>query len=310
MNTTENNLNTPNTDQEIYIPLTFLEKHNISPVIFAILSVGILFVLYQGIGGILTLLLVGMKFDESNVNQIRLMTILGQIFLLLIPTLLFSKMVTHKISDYLKFNKAGFLLYIFTIIGIFSLQQILQVYLYLQDMIPVPEGLKQLLKQLKETIESSYNLVAGAKNFGELIYVIIVVAFIPAIVEETVFRGYLQSTLEKSLYPIKSIITGGIIFSLFHLNPINFIPLVIMGIYLGFLYYQSNSLFIPIVAHFFNNLIAVISIYLGHKEETLIGIQEDNISIELLFLNFVFFSIVFLLSVYYFIKASNLKQQN
>lgn len=309
MNTTENNSITPDTEQEIYIPHTFLEKYNISPLLFSILAVSILFVLYQGVGGILTFLLVGMKLDESNVNQIRLLTIFGQIFLLLVPTLLFSRMVSHNITSYLKINKAGFLLYFFTIISIFSLQQILQVYLYFQEMIPVPEGLKQQLKQLKDTIESAYKLVAEAKNFEELVYVVIAVAFIPAIVEETVFRGFLQNTLEKSLYPVKSIVIGGIIFSLFHLNPINFIPLLLMGIYLGFLYYQSNSLFIPIVAHFFNNLIAVISIYLGHEEETLIGIQDENVSITYLFLNFVFFSIIFLFSMYYFIRASNLTQK-
>lgn len=310
MNINENNLNIPESDQKIYVSLTFLEKHNISPLLFAMLSVGILLVLYQGVGGIITLILVGMKFDESNVNQIRLLTIFGQIFLLLVPALLFSRMASNNVSSYLKLNRASLLLYFFTIIGIFSLQQILQVYLYFQEMIPMPEGIKQLLRQLKETIESSYKLVAGAKNFKELMYVILAVAFIPAIVEETVFRGFLQNTLEKSLYPIKSIIIGGIIFGLFHLNPVNFIPLILIGIYLGFLYYKSNSLFIPIVAHFFNNLIAIISIYLGHEDETLIGIQGDDVSVAFLLLNFVFFSIIFLFSLHYFIKAANLTQKN
>lgn len=310
MNITENNSNITYNEQENHPYLTFIEKHNISPLAFAILSVGILFVLYQGVGGILTFVLFGMNFNENNVNLIRLMTIFGQIFLLLIPSILFSRMVSHKISDFLKINRASFFLYFFTILGIFSLQQILQVYLYFQEMIPVPESFKQILKQLKETIESSYKLVAGAKNFGELLYVIFAVAFVPAIVEETVFRGYLQSTLEKSLNPVKSIIIGGIIFSIFHLNPINIIPLILMGTYLGFLYYKSNSLFIPVIAHFFNNLIAVVSIYLGHEEETLIGVQENNISVIFLLLNFVFFGFIFIFSLYYFIKASNLNKNN
>lgn len=304
--TNSDNLNIENDKQEASLPLTFIERHNISPVFFALLAISILFVMYQGIGGIITLLFVGFKFDETNVGLIRLITIFGQIILLLIPALIFSKFVTHKVSSYLKVNGARVLLYFLTIVGIFSLQQILQVYLYFQEMIPLPDNLQQLLQKLKDSIESSYKLVAGAKNFPELLVVMFTVALVPSIVEETVFRGFLQNTLEKSLNPIKSIIISSLIFGVFHLNPINLIPLFIMGIYLGFIYYQSNSLIIPILAHFCNNIFAVISIYFDQENETLIGIQENNVSSGLLLMNFAFFGFIFLFSLYYFIKISNL----
>ncbi len=301
--------NNQNEREEISSQLTFIERNNISPIFFAFLIISGLFVLYQGIGGIVTLIFVGFNFDETNVNLIRLLTIAGQIFLLLIPTLFFSKLVTHKVSEYLKINGANVLLYILTIVGIFSLQQILQVYLYFQDMIPLPDTLQETFKKLKESIESSYKLVAGAKDSKELLIVILSVVLVPSIVEETVFRGFFQSTIEKSLNPTKSIIISSIIFGVFHLNPINLIPLIIIGIYLGFIYYQSNSLIIPILAHFCNNIFAVISIYLGSEDETLIGIQENNISTGLLLMNFAFFGIIFLFSLYYFIKLSNLNSK-
>lgn len=112
--------NNQNEREEISSQLTFIERNNISPIFFAFLIISGLFVLYQGIGGIVTLIFVGFNFDETNVNLIRLLTIAGQIFLLLIPTLFFSKLVTHKVSEYLKINGANVLLYILTIVGIFS----------------------------------------------------------------------------------------------------------------------------------------------------------------------------------------------
>lgn len=287
--------------------LTLLEKYKISPVLFSVLSLIFIFFAYQGIGGILTYFLVGLDIDESKVDTIRILTAGGEIFLLLIPTLILARVISNRLVEFLKINSTKITLIILSLIGIFSLQQVLQVYIYFQDMIPIPKSLEPIIKTLKETIERSYKLIITARDFKELVCVTFVAAIIPALAEETVFRGFFQSALEKKYSPIKSVLISGIVFSLFHLNPINFIPLAILGIYLSFIFYQSNSLVIPVAAHFFNNFLAVVALYLGLGEETLINVNSDNVSISMLLLNLFFFGIVFLFSLYLFIRVSNIK---
>ncbi|MDI6779749.1 MAG: CPBP family intramembrane metalloprotease [Bacteroidota bacterium] len=285
--------------------MTFLERYNISPVLFAFISLVTLFVTYQIVGSLVAVLLFGIKINPENVTGYRILTAFSQIIFLLIPTLLLTKLASSHVWEFLRYKRTSLLQIIIPFVGIFSLQQILQVYLAAQEMIPVPESLKPFLDQMKRMIEESYRLIAGSADFPELVFVIIVIALVPAFAEETLFRGMVQRSLENSLNPKKAIILTGVIFGLFHLNPVTFIPLSIIGFYLGFLAFKSQSIFVPVSAHFFNNLLAVITIHLNYGDDELITGKPSEMPLELLLITFVTFSLVFVLSIYYFIRVSN-----
>ncbi len=285
--------------------MTFLERHNISPVLFTFITLVTLFVTYQIVGSLAAVLLFGIKINPDNVTGYRILTAFSQIIFLLIPTLLLTKLVSSHIWEFLRYKRTSLLQIIISFIGIFSLQQILQVYLAAQELIPVPELFKPFLDQMKQMIEESYRLIAGSADFPELIFVIVVIALIPAFAEETLFRGMVQRTFEHSLNPKKAIIFTGIIFGLFHLNPITLIPLSIIGFYLGFLAFKSQSIFVPVSAHFFNNLLAVLAIHLNYGDDELITGKPAEMPFELLLITFITFSLVFVLSIYYFIRLTD-----
>lgn len=286
--------------------MNFLERHNISPVMFAFISLVILFITYQIIGGALAYLFFQGQINEQTVNGIRWLTVFSQIIFLLVPTILLTKLVSSDIRDYLRFKSTSLIQIILAMFGMFALGQMLQVYLTVQEMIPLPENIQPFVETIKKSIEQLYRQVAGASNFQELFFVLFVIAIIPAFAEEFLFRGLVQRSLERGLTPLKGVILTGIIFGAFHLNPFTFVPLAIIGIYLGFLVLKSNSLMVPIAAHFFNNAIAVFAIYLKYDDEALITGKPSEMSPEILLLSFVFFSLVFFTVMYYFIRASNL----
>ncbi len=298
MNSQEINYETP--------PTTFLERHNISPVTFSFVSLIILFTTYQIIGGVLSYIFFNGQINEQTVNGVRWLTVFGQIAFLLLPTILLTKLVSTNIFDYLRFKSTSLIQIILAMFGMFALGQMLQVYLVVQEMIPLPESIQPFVESIKNSIEQLYKQVAGASNIQELFFVLFVVAIVPAFAEEFLFRGLVQRSLERGLTPIKGIILTGIIFGAFHLNPFTFVPLAIIGIYLGFLVLKSGSLLVPIVAHFFNNGVAVLAIYLKYDDNALITGKPTDMSPEILLLTFLFFSLVFLIIIYYFIRASNL----
>lgn len=91
------------------------------------------------------------------------------------------------------------------------------------------------------------------KDFWSVLAICIVV---PA-AEEMVFRaGVLRKLLEAGFGKWLAIVTTAVAFGVFHGNPLQAIPAVLMGIALGWLYTKTNSLVLCLLAHIANNSLA------------------------------------------------------
>ena len=87
-------------------------------------------------------------------------------------------------------------------------------------------------------------------------------AVVPAITEEFFFRGLLQGTLQRIL-PYKRwlpIILSAGTFALFHGAIVGFPSRMLLGMMLGYLAADSRNLRLPILLHFLNNTLALLSI--------------------------------------------------
>ena len=84
-------------------------------------------------------------------------------------------------------------------------------------------------------------------------------AVTPAVCEEILFRGYLMQNIERRNSIIKSIIFSAIIFSLIHFNVVVLIPIFIVGLCLGYLFYYTGSIIPSVILHFVNNFFAILS---------------------------------------------------
>ena len=95
-------------------------------------------------------------------------------------------------------------------------------------------------------------------TYWDLLFNIIVMAIIPAFGEELLFRGLLQKSLFKKIGEIHiSIFITALLFSAIHFHLDGLLPRFFLGIILGYLFYWSQSLWIPIIAHFINNDIVI-----------------------------------------------------
>ena len=89
------------------------------------------------------------------------------------------------------------------------------------------------------------------------------IAILPAIGEEFLFRGVLQKLfcrLFKSDH--LAIWLTAFIFSFFHFQFFGFVPRLILGLIFGYLFYWSGTLWLPVVAHFINNAVPTIQAYI------------------------------------------------
>jgi membrane protease YdiL (CAAX protease family) len=94
------------------------------------------------------------------------------------------------------------------------------------------------------------------KMVSKDIYSFVTIVMIAPIFEELIFRGIILDGFLKVYSPKKSIIWSSVLFALIHLNPWQAIGAFLIGLFIGWVYYRTQSIIPCILIHFTNNLIA------------------------------------------------------
>ncbi len=133
----------------------------------------------------------------------------------------------------------------------------------LNEIIPIPQTAANYFRQLEDSYGAQVEAIININTFGDYIISIFLIALLPAVFEETFFRGGLQNLLTRILKkPWVAILITSLIFSVIHLSYYGFLARVCLGVVLGLIFYFSRSLWLSIAAHFFNNAIAVTQMYM------------------------------------------------
>jgi membrane protease YdiL (CAAX protease family) len=109
------------------------------------------------------------------------------------------------------------------------------------------------------------------------------IAILPALAEEFLFRGVLQRMLsEWTRNQHAGIIIAAFVFSFVHFQFFGFLPRFLLGIYFGYLLFWTGSLWVPVIAHLANNGMAVIYYHfspekIGSTKLDTIGTQSDYV---------------------------------
>lgn len=98
-------------------------------------------------------------------------------------------------------------------------------------------------------------------TFGKYIGYVIAACVTPAICEELLFRGVIQSGLKKYGKWI-SIISASLIFMLMHGGPEQTVHQFIVGIIVGLIFYETGNLWLSIMVHFFNNFLSITELFI------------------------------------------------
>ena len=91
---------------------------------------------------------------------------------------------------------------------------------------------------------------------GDTLYLILAYAALPAICEETVFRGLLCAEYQHRS-SFSAIFMSALFFAMIHFDTENFLSLFFAGVVLALTLYATRSLLAPIVVHFCQNLLSV-----------------------------------------------------
>jgi membrane protease YdiL (CAAX protease family) len=165
------------------------------------------------------------------------------------------------------------------------------------------EGIESWMQGKEESLKELTALLTNFDTVPQLLIGLLVIALIPAVGEELVFRGIIQQRLLSLTRNVHvAIWLTGLFFSAFHMQFYGLIPRMLLGVLLGYIYVWSGNLWYPIIGHFINNGFTLLMIFLHNRKTTDIDIESTaSVSIGTAILSGVItVSILLVLKRYYF----------
>ncbi len=112
----------------------------------------------------------------------------------------------------------------------------------------------------KDSQAETNAIVKGLGSTGAKVIGFVAIVVIGPIVEEMLFRGYLQTALSKRVKPWLAIVLASCAFAAIHLQPAAFPMLALIGGVFGILYYRTGSLRVSMMLHMLNNGFAFVAL--------------------------------------------------
>ncbi len=242
--------------------------------------------------------------SSGDRNFMRLVLAINQLFTFLLPALAIAFIIfkSEKWKELLLDKTASFSTAILGVLFLFWSFPFIQYTFFWNKQIPLPDWMMGMEESTNEMLKH----LMMTNSFYEVILNLLVAAVLPALGEELVFRGFFQRQLQKiTSSPHLAIWIVAIVFSAIHMQFQGFIPRMLLGAMLGYLFYWTNNLWVPIIAHFFHNGMQVIAQFLFHEQLSSIDLEQ----IESVPIWTALFSLVMVLATGYFIWKNNSSPQ-
>lgn len=238
-------------------------------------------------------------------NAVRMANLLNHIFSFTLPAVLVAFLVYRRQwIGFLKLDRFPDVKILGTsLFFVLAAFPFIQIIIWLNQQIPFPSW----LQTAGEATDSMVKGLLVMNTPGEFLFNMLIIAVLPAIGEELVFRGMLQQHLEKIVRPsVLSVWITAFLFGAVHMQAERFLALSVLGAALGYTFYWSRNLWIPILGHFFINGLQVAGQYITNGKLT----EKNTVSLEMQDWIMGVISLLITLSVGYYLWLNREDQKN
>ena len=150
------------------------------------------------------------------------------------------------------------------------------------------KGVETKMQEMENGAQQMMDNFLKGTSYAGLLINLIMIAVIPAIGEELLFRGIFQQFItEWTKNKHAGILIAAAIFSAAHLQFFGFVPRFLLGAFFGYLLIWGQTMWLPIAAHFVNNATAVIYYFyyqrgLVHQDIDSLGAKKGSQNILLI----------------------------
>lgn len=105
----------------------------------------------------------------------------------------------------------------------------------------------------------------------------LIIAVMPAICEEALHRGLILSSLASLKNKWMIVLSMGVIFGVFHLDPYRFLPTAVLGMAMTYIMLETRNILLPILFHFINNALTTFMSFTTKSQTALTEINSGMI---------------------------------
>lgn len=242
-------------------------------ILLLLLLLGMFF--FTGFALALTSLLYGISPEEAfsaiegfhqggNREVFKLVQGLVSIGTFLFPAILGAYLFSRQPSQLLgtqRFPQASALIIICIALMAYSMGALSDLLFRLSSAIPWPEEVILSFEESQEMMLGTYEHILQMDGPIDFLQVLFVMALIPAVAEEGLFRGLIQPLLARYINPHLAILLTSLGFALLHNQYLAFLSIFALGAVLGYLRQWTNSIWPSTLLHFLNNASIVVLVY-------------------------------------------------
>ena len=207
--------------------------------------------------------------NTADIGSLKVLLLVQSIGMFIIPPIMLAYICSNKMKKFLYFEKkinwtdiTLVILFMIVIIPFINLLGDLNQKMVLPKAFA---GLENMMKASEVQAANFTEKLLNVHKISALLFNIFLIAMIPALGEEFFFRGALQGIIQQKFNLKGTIWITAIIFSTIHFQFYGFLPRMLIGAFFGYLLVWSENMWLPIVAHFTNNVLAVIFYYLKNN---------------------------------------------
>lgn len=205
----------------------------------------------------------------ESVPGMRILMVMQDLFMFIAPAVLTAVIITRQPAELMLLDRRPF--WPGLILGLCLMVvscPVMNLIIHLNESIPLPEPIEQVLRQMEDTAASTIELLYAGHTVGSLVMGLLIVAILAGLSEEILFRGALQRILSTGgLNAHAAIWITAAVFSSMHLQFYGLIPRMLLGAFFGYMLWWSRSLWVPIILHIFNNGLYVVAQWLSNGED-------------------------------------------
>jgi uncharacterized protein len=233
------------------------------------------------------------KSPSGKINASLIAQMVIHLGSFMIPAILFANLTHPRPFQYLGLRKPGkpvqWPLVVLVMLGA------IPVMIWLENIfatVGLGGHTAKVLQEKNETLTGAY---LNMPTFGSFLFAFLVMAIVPALGEEMLFRGVFMRLFHKGSMSMRlrkaqsggfqvstknhivfPLLLTSLIFAAVHFTVYGFVSIFIAGLLLGLIYYLTGSLWCSILAHLINNGLQIILIYMANGNATLQAAMKAN----------------------------------
>ena len=258
----------------------FREMKPFSQLMFVLFVMVASVIAFMVVGIFLALPFVGMADLMNNLSAtadspesiyfLKYFQVLQSIGLFVVPPIILALLFHGNIYEYLQIDRStNKLTYLFAALTLLMVIPFVNFLGELNGQMKFPDslsGIENWMKTMEDAAEVMVEKFMNVEGISGLMFNIFMIAVLPALGEELLFRGVIQRIFTNwTRNHHWGIWISAFLFSAMHMQFYGFLPRMVLGGMFGYLLVWTGTMWVPILAHFVNNAVGVVGYYFINK---------------------------------------------